>query len=174
MKVRHPRLRLDKPSAWFAATFITRGVLRADMAFTRDGVIHASPERVFSVISDLDQTRQWMPAIERIDVVTPGPFRQGTVWRETRNAGKRTLESTIRVTGFEKPSRLDLEVESRPMKGQISFRLTPKEESTAVHYEAQMQGRGLMRLMSGMMNRMMAEADNHIIDRLKHHVEERA
>jgi len=132
------------------------------MAFTRDGVIHASPERVFSVISDLDQTRQWMPAIERIDVVTPGPFRQGTVWRETRNAGKRTLESTIRVTGLEKPSRLDLEVESRPMKGQISFRLTPKEESTAVHYEAQMQGRGLMRLMSGMMNRMMAEADNRI------------
>lgn len=144
------------------------------MSFTRDGVIHASPERVFAVISDLDQTRQWMPAIQRIEVVTPGPFGQGTTWHETRNAGKRTLESTIRVSGYEPPARIDLEVESRPMKGQITFRLTPKEEGTAVHYEAEMQGRGFFRLMSGTMNRMMAEADSDILDRLKHHVEERA
>ena len=57
------------------------------------------------------------------------------------------------------------------MKGQMTFTLFPKDGGTEVRYEAQMSGKGLLRLMSGMMNRMMAEEDHDILDRLPEQVE---
>lgn len=141
------------------------------MTFTRTALIRASPDRVFSVLSDLDQSRQWMPAIERIDDVTPGPFRQGTSWKETRKAGKRTMQSMLSVASFDPPKRLGLHVEGSVMKGDMSFTLAPKEGATEVTYEAQMWGKGLMRFMGGTMNRMMAEEDNDILERLRAQVE---
>jgi carbon monoxide dehydrogenase subunit G len=143
------------------------------MAFNRTTTIQASPERVFSVLSDLGSARQWMPAIQKIDDVTPGPFRLGTCWQETRQAGKRTLQSRVSVSSFEPPSRLGLEVTSKPMRGQLSFSLARKGGATEVKYQAEMWGKGLMRLMTGTINRMMAEQDNDILDRLRMQVESR-
>ncbi len=143
------------------------------MGFTRTATIQASPERVFSVLSDLGSAQQWMPAIQKIDSVTPGPFRLGTSWQETRQAGKRTLQSMVSVSSFEPLSRLGLEVTSKPMRGQLRFTLARKGGATEVTYEAQMWGNGLMRLMTGTINRMMAEQDNDILDRLRAHVEDR-
>ena len=144
---------------------------RGFMSFTRTAVIRASPDRVFSVLSDLGRSQQWMPAIEKIENVTPGPFRQGTSWQETRKAGKRTMQSTLSVAAFNPPTRLGLHVEGKVMTGDLSFTLAPKAGSTEVTYEAQMSGKGLMRLMTGTMNRMMAEEDNDILDRLRSQVE---
>lgn len=143
------------------------------MAFTRTAMIEASPDRVFAVLSDLGSSRQWMPAIQRIDGVSPGPFRLGTSWQETRKAGKRMMQSTLTVSSFEPPSKLGLHVEGSVMKGDMSFHLAPKSAGTEVTYEAEMWGKGLMRLMTGTMNRMMAAEDNDILDRLRTQVEGR-
>src|SRR5438445_5341794 len=141
------------------------------MSFTRTAVIRAPPERIFSVVVDLGQTKQWMPAVQSIDNVTPGPVRVGTAWKETRKAGKRTMESTIQVALYRPPSQLGLQVDGKAMRGQMTFTLAPKEGGTEVRYDAQMSGKGLFRLMSGMMNRMMAEEDHDILDRLRGQVE---
>src|SRR5213594_2267053 len=132
------------------------------MAFTRTAMIAASPERVFSVLSDPAGAQRWMPAIQRIDSVSPGPFRLGTSWQETRKAGNRIMQSTIGV-----------HVEAKAMKGDLSFRLMPKPAGTEVTYEAQMWGKGLMRLMTGTINWMMAAEDNDILDRLRTQVDGR-
>jgi len=143
------------------------------MAFTRTATIAASPDRVFSVLSDLAGAQRWMPAIQRIDSVSPGPFRLGTSWLETRKAGNRVMQSTVSVSAFQPPSQLGLHVEAKAMKGDLSFQLAPKSAGTEVTYEAQMWGRGLMRLMTGTINRMMAAEDNDILDRLRTQVEGR-
>ena len=57
------------------------------------------------------------------------------------------------------------------MTGQLAFTLSPNDEGTEVRYEAAMQGRGLMRLMTGTINRMMAQEDSDILDRLRSRVE---
>lgn len=144
------------------------------MAFELRGTIPASADRVFAVLADLGQARQWMPTIQQIDDVTPGPFGVGTSWRETRMAGKRSMASTIRVAAYEPPSRLGLEIDGKGMKGHMTFTLAPKGGTTEVRYEAEMQGKGLFRLISGTMNLMMAQSDADLLDRLKSQVERRS
>ena len=141
------------------------------MAFARTALIQASPEQVVSVLSNPARAQEWMPAIQRIENISSGLFGLGTQWQETRMAGKRTMQSTIRVVAFEPPTRLGLEVDAKALKGQLAFTLSPKDEGTEVRYEAEMQGRGLMRLMTGTINRMMAQEDSDILDRLRKQVE---
>jgi len=140
------------------------------MALELNAVIPATPDQVFSILSDLNQTREWMPAIQRIERLDDKPFGVGTSWRETRQAGKRTMESTIHVVACERGSRIGLRVESSAMEGDMEFLLKPTGPGTEVQYRAQMKGRGVMRLMGGTINRMMAEEDADLLTRLERQV----
>lgn len=137
------------------------------MALDLHAEIPATPEQVFSVLSDLNQARQWMPAIQKIERLDDRPFGVGTAWKETRLAGKRTMESTVRVVACEPGSRLALRVESDAMEGDLAFNLKPTGPGSEVRYTAQMKGRGMMRLMTGTINRMMAEEDADLLERLQ-------
>ncbi len=140
------------------------------MALELSAVIPATPDQVFSILSDLNQAREWMPAIQRIERLDDKPFGVGTSWRETRQAGKRTMESTIHVVACERGSRIGLRVESSAMEGDMEFLLKPTGPGTEVQYRAQMKGRGVMRLMGGTINRMMAEEDADLLMRLEKQV----
>ncbi len=83
------------------------------------------------------------------------------------------MSSNVRVSSFDPPSRLGLEVDGKMMKGQMTFTLTPNEDGTEVRYEAQMSGKGLFRLMTGKINQMMAAEDNDILVRLRDQAEGR-
>jgi carbon monoxide dehydrogenase subunit G len=140
------------------------------MAIELKASIPATPDQVFSVLSDLNQAPQWMPAVQKIERLDDRPFGVGTAWRETRTAGKRTMESTIRVVTCEPGSKLALRVESDAMEGDLQFLLTPTGPGTEVHYSAAMKGRGFMRLMTGTINRLMAQEDADLLARLEKQV----
>ena len=107
-----------------------------------------------------------------------------TNWRGVRNgapgfarrkrAGKREFVSTLRITAFEPPKILAFVLEGKGMTGQMQFTLAPAAAGTQVHYQAEMKGHGLMSLMTGTINRMMAKLDADLLDRLQAHLERRA
>src|SRR5512136_1500290 len=137
------------------------------MALELRAEIPATPDQVFSVLSDLTQAREWMPAIQKIERLDDRPFGVGTSWRETRAAGKRTMESTIHVVASERGSQIGLRVESDSMEGDMQFTLKPTGPGTEVSYRAEMKGRGFMRLMSGTINKMMRQEDADLLARLE-------
>jgi carbon monoxide dehydrogenase subunit G len=140
------------------------------MALELNATIPATPDQVFAVLSDLDQSREWMPAIQKVERLDDRPFGVGTSWKETRLAGKRTMESTIHVVACERGSKVGLHVESSAMEGNMEFLLTPTGPGTEVRYRAEMKGRGMMRLMSGTINKMMAQEDADLLARLEKQV----
>lgn len=143
------------------------------MALQLRAEIPATPDEIFSILSDVTTAPQWMPAIQKIERLDDRPFGVGTSWRETRLAGKRTMESTIRVVACDRPSKLGLRVESDAMEGDLVFVLTPTGPGTQIQYTAQMKGRGMMRLMTGTINKMMAQEDADLLQRLQAQVEKR-
>jgi uncharacterized protein YndB with AHSA1/START domain len=69
-------------------------------------VIDAAPARVWAVLVDLAGRRSWLSAVDGVEVLTPGPFGAGTIWRETRTvAGGDDVTEEFRVTEFEPGSR---------------------------------------------------------------------
>jgi uncharacterized protein YndB with AHSA1/START domain len=67
------------------------------VAVTR--LIEAPVVVVWRVFTDLDRRREWLSAVTGVDVLNPGPFGAGTVWRETRrmaDGGEITEEFRVR------------------------------------------------------------------------------
>jgi uncharacterized protein YndB with AHSA1/START domain len=67
------------------------------VAVTR--LIEAPVVTVWRVFTDLERRREWLSAVTRVEVLTPGPFGAGTVWRETRrmsDGGEVTEEFEVR------------------------------------------------------------------------------
>ena len=77
-------------------------------------LIARPPEAVFQFVA-LDffaNYRRWSPEVKRLDILTPGPIRVGSLARQVRvDHGPRT-ESTFRVKVLDDPRRLEF-VETR-------------------------------------------------------------
>ncbi|OAE02847.1 SRPBCC family protein [Arthrobacter sp. OY3WO11] len=46
--------------------------------------IHASPEKVWSVITDIPGSATTLSGVESVQMLTDGPYGEGTRWKETR------------------------------------------------------------------------------------------
>lgn len=46
--------------------------------------IHASPEKVWSVISDIPGSAGTLSGVQSVQMLTDGPYGEGTRWKETR------------------------------------------------------------------------------------------
>jgi hypothetical protein len=70
-------------------------------AFTLIRRVEAPIERVFAVFTDWERAASRIEAIEKVEILTPGPVRRGTRLRETRSVlGKRVTEE-LEVVRFE-------------------------------------------------------------------------
>jgi carbon monoxide dehydrogenase subunit G len=87
--------------------------------------IAAPPERVWSVLTDLENAPRHVSAIQNVEVLTPGPFGVGTRWRETRTMFGRAATEEMTITTSEPPSRYVAEADSAGTHYVTEFALAP-------------------------------------------------
>jgi uncharacterized protein YndB with AHSA1/START domain len=93
--------------------------VRSTVAVTH--VVDAPLERVWQVATDLPVRIHWLTGVDRVEVLTPGPFGAGTIWRETRVlAGGARVTEEFCVHECEAPHRF---VVSSPGSG-ADYRMT--------------------------------------------------
>jgi len=97
----------------------------------------AAPHRtVFALFTDLDHAADRIEAITRIEMLTPGPMREGTVWRETRTMFKKECTEQMQVTHFAAPDSYTVHGESCGMAWNWTFRFRPDgPDATTVELE---------------------------------------
>ncbi len=72
--------------------------------------------------------RRWSPEVERLDTLSPGPLRVGSLARQVRVDHGRRSESTFRVTALEHPRRVEFEETGKRFR--IGYRLDPAGDAT--------------------------------------------
>jgi carbon monoxide dehydrogenase subunit G len=96
--------------------------------------VSASLDNVFAVFTDIEKTEERIPAITRLDLLSEGPFGEGTRWRETRVIMKKEAIEEMWVTGFEPPHRYTVEAQSHGMLYQTLFEFEPEGDGTMVRW----------------------------------------
>ncbi|MCY1079790.1 SRPBCC family protein [Archangium lansingense] len=119
------------------------------LEFTVRKEIAASPDRVFSVLKDLDAASKWMPNFVGIEKLSPGKFGVGTKWRETRRMFGRDASELFEVTGLEPGRSLELYVDGTQgssKRGYYRFRylLEPAGGKTTLTMAAEIGGMGFI------------------------------
>lgn len=118
--------------------------------------IEAAPDVVFDRASDFRNAPDVIPAIIRVEVLTDGPIRVGTKFRETRMMFKREATETMEVLEFERPHRYVLGAENCGCRYRMDFRFAPGGRGTDVTMQFDAQPLTLFaRMMSVLMKPMM-------------------
>ncbi len=97
--------------------------------------INAPIERVYAVFTDLERAAENIQSLERIEMLSDGPFGVGTRWRETRKMFGTEATEVIEITACEPPKRYVAEAESHGTRYLSDWRFKLSGEGTDVTME---------------------------------------
>jgi carbon monoxide dehydrogenase subunit G len=127
--------------------------------------IVAPVQRVFAAFCDLSRAAEIIPAIKRIEVLTDGPFRVGTRWRETRVMFGKEATEEMEIAALE-PDR-SYTVRGVSCGAEFLTEIRFIDQGTATLVEMELRTRPLTFfarlmaplgwLMAGMMKKCLAE-----------------
>lgn len=111
--------------------------------------IAAPPDRVFALFTDLRNAPGRVKGITALEVLTDGPIRKGTRFRETRTMFGRSCTETMEIIGFDEPRSYTVACNSGGCLCQTRFDFRPDSAGTAVEFTFSATARSFMaRLMS--------------------------
>lgn len=115
------------------------------------------PETVFDYMTDPANLAAWQTSKTRVEAETDGPPRQGYRVREwTKPPGGREFEQLVEFTVFDRPHRLHVHIVEGPYPVDGTWTLTADQPGTSsIHFVAEGEMRGLMRLLEPIGGRMM-------------------
>ncbi|MFT7464815.1 MAG: carbon monoxide dehydrogenase subunit G [Pseudohongiellaceae bacterium] len=88
--------------------------------------------QVFSAFTDIEKAVERIPGITALELLSDGPFGDGTRWRETRVMFKKESTEEMWVTGFDPPRSYAVEANSHGMHYSTLFSFTPEGAGTKV------------------------------------------
>ncbi len=138
-------------------------------------LINASPEAVFDVATNVEKWAEVVPAIEKIEMLTPSPAGLGTKFRETRLMFKKEATEEMEFVEWNRPTSYGLLAESHGSRYQTTYTLTQEGDSTrlTLNFDATpltFMAKVMSVLMKPMM-KMMIKMCTKDLEAIKAHVE---
>jgi ribosome-associated toxin RatA of RatAB toxin-antitoxin module len=124
--------------------------------------IEASPERVYALMTDLPNAPAVVPAIRAVEILTEGPVRVGTRFKETRVVFGREHAETFEVTELAAARAFGMACTSCGARYDSRFTFRPDGRGTIVEMTMTVEplttyARIVGFLMRPMMKKMVAE-----------------
>lgn len=133
---------------------------------TVSSFVNAPAERVFAAYCDFEHASSFVSAITRVEMLTPGPVRAGTKFRETRVMMGKEATEEMTVAEFDPPRRYALTASSCGTDYTSTFLFTPEGAGTRVSCEfegrprtalARVLGVVMMPMMKGMLRKCVSK-----------------
>ncbi len=127
------------------------------MRITETFVVNRAPEVVFDYMTDPSNLASWQTSKTSVEQLTDGPPQLGTRVRErTKPPGRKEFEQVVEFTEFARPSRFHVHIVDGPFPVDGTWSLEPTDGGTRVHFVAEGQLGGAMRLLQPVVARVMA------------------
>jgi hypothetical protein len=99
-------------------------------------MIRSSPRDIIRFIADPVNAPRWMKALETSELITPGPIRVGSQFREVQSAGGQRIETICEVVEYDGERRYAWRsVSEGPARYGGGFSAIAVEDGTELRYE---------------------------------------
>lgn len=136
--------------------------------------IQSKPEQIFSFLMNLDNRKSYIPALEKVIMLTPLPIQVGSRYIEIANIGGRRLKTTYEVTSY----KLNQEVVAKTIESvfpiQAKLSLKPSNETTILSIELELKLKGVFRMASGIVSGIVSQQAKGILKKIKSNTENRS
>jgi uncharacterized protein YndB with AHSA1/START domain len=106
-------------------------------------VIAAPVDRVFQLFTDIEHGPAHVSDIKRIEMLTPGPIRRGTRWRETQDVMGVKDSAEMEITSFERNRMHAITHHKAGVQVDTSFWFEPVDDGTNVSIEFDLEPGGV-------------------------------
>ena len=110
-----------------------------------------APAEAFAHVGDFANVDQWDPGVTHAEKTTPGDVSVGTVYDLVLDYRGRAMNMQYEVTAYEPTSRVVLVGTGGPVKAIDTISFEPDGDGTLVTYEADLQLRGIARIIQPLM-----------------------
>lgn len=125
------------------------------------------PDDTFAYVADFSTTEEWDPGIDRARRLDEGPIGLGSRFEVISNFGGRRLPITYTITAYEPPARLVLVGEGTTFRGIDEIRFSPAGDGTRIDYVADLQLKGLARVLEPLMRSRFEKVGDDGMDGLR-------
>jgi uncharacterized protein YndB with AHSA1/START domain len=137
--------------------------------------VAAPVERVFPLFTDIERGSALVSDIKRIEMLTSGPVRRGTRWRETRETMGMSDSAEMEITSFERNRMYTITHYKAGVQIDTTFWFEPVVGGTNVSIEFELESGGLppglLAPLGWALERKVTQVLSHDLADLKHAVE---
>lgn len=126
--------------------------------------IAAPVERVFQLFTGVEHGAERVSGIKKIEMLTPGRFKLGTRWRETRDILGASDSAEMEVTSFERNRTYTITHHKAGVRIDTTFWFEPSGEGTKVSVEFELDTEGLPPGLLTLLNRAIAGKVRDVLD----------
>jgi uncharacterized membrane protein len=112
----------------------------------RSIVIDRPIDEVFEFTHDLAKSPLWQSTLVELEVLTEGPMRVGTRWREVRRFLGKRIETVIELTEYEPNTHSAIRMVSGPIPLSGTFALEPAGDATRFTVTGELDAHGFFKL----------------------------
>lgn len=133
--------------------------------------INCSTEKVFEYLMDIENRKNYIPALEDVILLDPLPFKPGSRYIEVSTIAGRRLETTYQVVRQEKNRQITAKTLKSIFPIQVDLLLEPDKSATELIIKLDFELRGIFKLASGVVRNIVNQQAKEILQLIKSDVE---
>jgi carbon monoxide dehydrogenase subunit G len=129
--------------------------------------IDRPPQEVFDYLTNPDNDLFWQKGLISSEWISPDPAGVGSTKRVVTRFLVKKMDVTVEYTAWDPPNRYAFKSVDGAISVAGTINLEPKENGTQFNLEAQIEGRGLFKLVEGLVARQAKKQDASNFNTLK-------
>ena len=103
-------------------------------------------DKVFSYVSDLENSPRWNDDVVETKKMSPGPIQEGTVFRQYRNE-LATAGEAVAITSHLPHKRLSIRARLADSPAEVTYEFEEVDSGTRITSEVELEPAGVMKLI---------------------------
>ncbi len=133
--------------------------------------IEATPQVVFDYLLNVENRKNYIPALEKVVMLDPLPIQLGTRYIEVAKIAGRRLETTYQVIDFKKDQRISAKTIESVFPIQADLLLEKSGSGCELTINLNFKLTGIFRIASGVIKGIVNQQAKDILEKVKNNIE---
>ena len=133
--------------------------------------IAAPAKTIFSYLLEVENRKDYIPALEEVILLDPPPIRLGSRYIEVANIAGRRLRTTYQVIAFEENKLMSAKTLESIFPIQADLRLLEKSNDCVLQIDLTFQLKGVLKLAAGVVSGIVSQQARDILKKVKYNLE---
>ena len=133
--------------------------------------INSDPESIFNYLIDLDNRKDYIPALEEVILLDPLPIKKGSRYIEVAKIGGRRLKTTYQITEFIRNELIAARTLESVFPIQVALLLVSEGKDTTLKIRLELTLKGIYQLASGIVQAIVSQQARGILRKVKRNIE---